>query len=83
MRRIRFSLYVALALSALAYSGSAVKAEPCTVGLNVHSHAWILYKGKKLARCESGSPGCKCVSCYNLDGSVSAACFPLVASIPK
>ena len=77
MRRFRFSLYVALALSALAYAGSAAQAEPCAVGLTVHNHAWITLKGKKLAQC-TGAAGCKCVSCYNLDGSVTSACFALV-----
>ena len=82
MRRYRLSLCLALALAAVSYAGSNARAEPCAVGLNVHNHAWILYKHKKLAQCQSG-PGCKCVSCYNLDGSVFSACYPLVASVPK
>jgi hypothetical protein len=49
--------------------------------VNVHNHAWIVLKHKRLAQCSAG-PGCKCVSCYNLDGSVSATCYPLVAAIP-
>jgi hypothetical protein len=51
------------------------------VGVNVHNHASIMLKHKRLAQCNSAA-GCKCVSCYNLDKSVSAACYPLVAAIP-
>ena len=83
MRRYRLSLSIALALVALAYAGSNARAEPCTVGLNVHNHAWILFKHKKLAQCMSGAAGCKCVSCWNLDGSVSSTCFALVVPAPK
>ena len=83
MRRYRFSLGVALALASLAVAGTKVSAEPCKIGLNVHNHAWIVFKHKKLAQCLSGPAGCKCVSCWNLDGSVSSACFPLVAPAPK
>jgi len=76
---MRRSLYIAVALafSALVYSGSIASAEPCTIGLHVNKGAWILYKHKKLAQCLSGM-GCKCVSCYNLDKSVSSTCFALV-----
>jgi len=74
---MRRSLYIALAFSALVYSGSIASAEPCTIGLHVNKGAWILYKHKKLAQCV-GALGCKCVSCYNLDKSVSATCFALV-----
>lgn len=81
MRRYRFSMYLALALVGVAYSASTASAEPCTVGLNVHSHATILLKGKKLTTCD-GANGCKCVSCYNLDGSVFSACYPLAAAVP-
>jgi hypothetical protein len=73
---MRRSLYIALAFSALVYSGSIASAEPCTIGLHVNKGAWILYKHKKLTQCV-GAMGCKCVSCYNLDKSVSATCFAL------
>jgi len=83
MRRYRPFVCLAVALAAgLVWSASQVLAEPCAVGVNVHNHAWIMLKHKRLAQCNSG-PGCKCVSCYNLDGSVAAACYPLVASIPR
>jgi len=83
MRRHRLSVCLALALTVgLIYSASQALAEPCAVGVNVHNHAWIVLKHKRLAQCNSG-PGCKCVSCYNLDGSVASACYPLVASIPR
>ena len=52
MRRYRIPLYFALALAGLAYSGSIASAEPCTIGLGVHNHAWVLLKGKKLAQCQ-------------------------------
>ena len=77
MRRIRLSLCVALAASALAYSASVAQAEPCTVGLAVHNHASIWLKGKKLASCDSAT-GCKCVSCWNVVGGAPAStCYPL------
>ena len=82
MRRYRIPLYFALALAGLAYSGSIASAEPCTIGLGVHNHASILLKGKKLAQCQ-GAMGCKCISCWNLDGSASATCVPLFVSMPK
>ena len=83
MRRLRLSLSVALAVSALAYAGSAAQAEPCKVGLTVHNHASILFHHKRVAQCQ-GAAGCKCVSCYNLDGkTVNSACFPLVVAMPK
>jgi hypothetical protein len=47
----------------------------------MHNHARIMLNHKRLAQCTAG-PGCKCVSCYNLNGSVSATCFPLAAAIP-
>jgi hypothetical protein len=77
MRRIRLSLYVALALCALAYSASVARAEPCTIGLAVHNNASIWLKGQKLATCTSAT-GCKCVSCWNiLGGAPSSTCYPL------
>jgi hypothetical protein len=77
MRRYRLSLYIALALVGLAFAGSSVRAEPCTVGISVHNHAWILLKGKKLAQCTSDN-GCKCVSCWNiLGGAAATTCYPL------
>ena len=57
MRRIRLSLYVALALCALAYSASVARAEPCTVAVGVHNHASVWLKGQKLASCDSAA-GC-------------------------
>jgi hypothetical protein len=76
---MRRSLYIAVALafSALIYSGSIASAEPCAIGLKVNKGASILYKHKKLATC-TGAMGCKCVSCWNLDKTVSSTCFALV-----
>ena len=82
MRRYGLSLCLTVALAAgLVWSASQALAEPCAVGVNVHNHAWILLKHKRLTQCTAG-PGCKCVSCYNLNGSVTATCYPLVAAIP-
>jgi hypothetical protein len=84
MRRFGLSVGLALALSGFAFSGSASAAWPaCAVGTSVHSHARILLNGKTIASCASGANGCKCVSCYNLDGSVYSACYALVAPMPK
>jgi hypothetical protein len=83
MSRLRLSLYLALALVGLALAGSSVQAEPCTVGLGVHNHAWIVLKGQKLAQCTS-TAGCKCVSCWNiLGGAAGSTCYPLFVSMPK
>jgi hypothetical protein len=83
MRRRGLLLCMAIALTAgLVWSGSPAAAEPCAVGVNVHNHARIVLKHKSLAQCNSAA-GCKCVSCYNLDKSVSSACYPLVAAIPR
>ena len=84
MRRFGLSLGVALAL---VYSGSAWAAgltwPACAVGTSVHNHARILLHHKTIAKCDGKTAGCKCVSCYNLDGSVYSACYALVAPMPK
>ncbi|HEX3939078.1 MAG TPA: hypothetical protein VHX43_16355 [Xanthobacteraceae bacterium] len=83
MRRIGLSVGLALALSGLAFSGSASAAWPaCAVGTSVNNHARIMLNHKMIASC-SGASGCKCVSCYNLDGSVYSACYALFAPMPK
>jgi len=83
MRRFGLSVGVALALSGVMFSGSAFAAWPaCAVGTSVHNHARITLHGKTIASC-TGASGCKCVSCYNLDGSVYSACYALVAPMPK
>ena len=82
MRRLSLFLAV-LALSiGLGYSTSQAQGIPgaCAVGVNVHHGARILLNHHTIAQCTG--PGCKCVSCYNLNGSVSAVCYPLVAPIP-
>lgn len=83
MRRFGLSAGLALAFSALAFSSSAWAAWPaCAVGTSVHNHARIMLHHKTIASC-AGGMGCKCVSCYNLDGSVYSACYALVAPMPK
>ena len=82
MRRYGLSLCLTVALAAgLVWSASQASAEPCAVGVNVHNNARIMLNHKRLAQCTAG-PGCKCVSCYNLNGTVTATCFPLVAAVP-
>ena len=54
----------------------------CAVGLSVHNHARIVLHHKTIATCSSKMDGCKCVSCYGLDGKVYSACYPLLAGIP-
>ena len=83
MRRIGLSVGLALALSGLAFSGPASAAWPaCAVGTSVNNHARIMLNHKMIASC-SGASGCKCVSCYNLDGSVYSACYALFVPMPK
>jgi hypothetical protein len=84
MRRFALSTGFALAFSGLALSGSAwaVTWPACAVGTSVNNHARIMLNHKTIASC-SGAAGCKCVSCYNLDGSVYSACYALVAPMPK
>ena len=83
MRRFGLSVGLALALSGVTFSGSAFAAWPaCAVGPSVHNHARIVLHHKTIASC-TGANGCKCVSCYNLDGSVYSACYALVAPMPK
>lgn len=83
MRRFGLSLGLAIGLAGLVSSGSAWAAWPaCAVGTSVHNHARIVLHHKTIASC-SGAQGCKCVSCYNLDGSVYSACYALVAPMPK
>jgi hypothetical protein len=81
MRRYGLSLCLTMAVAAgLIWSASQAVAEPCAVGVSVHNGAWIVLKRQRLAQCTAA--GCKCVSCYNLNGSVTATCYPLVAAIP-
>jgi hypothetical protein len=86
MRLYRLAICLAVIglTMSLGYSTSQAQALPslaCAVGLNVHPGARILLHHHTIAQC-TGAAGCKCVSCYNLNGSVSALCFPLVAPIP-
>ena len=86
MRVYRLAMFLAVIglTMSLGYSTSQAQAWPslaCAVGLNVHPGARIVLHHHTIARCTAGG-ACKCVSCYNLDGSVSALCFPLVAPIP-
>ena len=83
MRRLRLSLCLAVAVSAISFSGAQAFPGACAVGTSVHPYARILLKHKVISTCAAGSYGCKCVSCYNLDGSVSSACFALVAPMPN
>jgi hypothetical protein len=84
MRLYRLSLFLAVLGLAIGLGYSTSQALPgvCAVGLNVHPGAWILLHHRPIARCMPGGAGCKCVSCYNLDGSVYSACYPLVTPIP-
>lgn len=81
MRRYRLSICLAVALSALSFSAANALPFMCAVGTSVNNHARIMMHGKMLAQC-AGNVGCKCVSCYALDGSVSSTCYPLVVAMP-
>jgi hypothetical protein len=84
MRLYRLSLCLvgfALAMG-LGYSSAQALPGACAVGLNVHSGARILLHHRPIAQCTAGGAGCKCVSCYNLDGSVYSACYALVTPVP-
>jgi hypothetical protein len=82
MRRIQLSVGLAVAMSLAAFTGAQAQTW-CAVGTSVHNHARIVLHHKTLAKCDAGANGCKCVSCYNLDKSVSSMCFALVAPMPK
>jgi hypothetical protein len=82
MRHIKLSLCLAVALSGFAFSGAQALGLNCAVGTSVNNHARIMLKGKTLTTC-NGAAGCKCVSCYDPDGSVYSACYPLVLPMPK
>ncbi len=82
MRRFGLSLGLAVALSGLAFSAAQAWPGVCAVGLNVHNHARIVLHHRTIARCMAGSAGCKCVSCYDWNGSVYSACYALVTPIP-
>jgi hypothetical protein len=83
--RLAMSLAVIVLTMSLGYSTPQAQALPslaCAVGLNVHPGARILLNHHTIAQCTAGGAGCKCVSCYNFNGSVSGLCFPLVTPIP-
>ena len=82
--RLAMCLAVIGLTMSLGYSTSQAQALPslaCAVGLNIHPGARILLNHHTIAQC-TGAAGCKCVSCYNFNGSVSALCFPLITPIP-
>jgi hypothetical protein len=81
MRRFGLSLGLALGVSGMAFSAAQAQIA-CAVGTTVNNHARIVLHHKTIATC-SGAMGCKCVSCYNLDGTVSSACYALIAPMPK
>jgi hypothetical protein len=84
--RLALCLAVIALTTSLGYSTSRAQALPslaCAVGLNVHPGARILLNHHTIAQCAAGGAGCKCVSCYNLGGSVSSLCFPLVTPVPS
>jgi hypothetical protein len=86
MRVYRLAVYLAVIVLTISfgYSKSQAQALPslaCAVGVNVHPGARILLNHHTIAQC-TGAAGCKCVSCYNFNGSLSALCFPLVTPIP-
>lgn len=82
----RYRISAVLAMLGLAvglvYSTPQALAQACSVGMNIHNGAWIVLHHQPLTRCVSGAAGCKCVSCYTFNGSVSAVCYPLAAPIP-
>jgi len=83
--RLAMCLAVIGLTMSLGYSTSQAQALPslaCAVGMNIHPGARILLNHHTIAQCTAGGAGCKCVACYNLNGSVSAQCFPLIAPIP-
>lgn len=83
MRRFALTLGLAVAVSGFAFSAAnALPFLSCAVGTSVGNHARIVLKHKTIASC-AGAMGCKCVSCYDLSGGVSSACYPLVIAMPK
>jgi len=84
MRLYRLSMCLAVIGLAMGLGYSTSQALPgvCAVGVNVHPGARILLNHRTIAQC-TGPAGCKCVSCYNLNGSVYSACYPLAAPIPR
>ena len=82
MRRLGFSLGLALAISGFAFTAANAYGLNCAVGITVHNHARIVLKHKTLATC-AGPLGCKCVSCYDFAGAPVSTCYPLVVAGPK
>jgi len=82
MRRLGFSLGLALAISGFAFTAANAYGLNCAVGVSVHNHARIVLKHKTLATC-AGAMGCKCVSCYDFAGAPTSTCYPLVVAMPK
>ena len=84
MRRFGLSMSLAVALAGISFSAANAMPFACAVDTAAHPHARVMLHGKTIASCMAGSPGCKCVSCYDLAGGVTSACYPLyVVGIPK
>jgi hypothetical protein len=84
MRRFGLSMSLAVALAGLSYTAANAMPFACAVNTAAHPHARIMLQGRTIASCAAGGPGCKCVSCYDLTGSVYSACYPLyVLGIPS
>ena len=82
MRRLGLSFGLALAISGLAFTAANADGLNCAVNTSAHNHARIMLHHHTLAKC-AGAMGCKCVSCYGLDGKPYSQCYPLVVAMPK
>ena len=74
MRRI---ICLAVAMSALAFSGAQAAGINCAVKYPTGPKATLWLHHHKIAAC-SNAAGCKFVACYDLNGSVYAQAIPLV-----
>ena len=74
---MRHFICLAVAMSALAFSGAQAAGINCAVVYPTHPKATLWLHHHKIAACHNAG-GCKFVACYDWNGSVYAAGYPLV-----
>jgi hypothetical protein len=74
---MRRTLCLAVAMSALAFSGAQAAGINCAVVYPTDGKATLWLHHHKIASCGNAA-GCKFVACYDWNGSVYAQAIPLV-----
>jgi hypothetical protein len=75
---MRRTICLAVAMSALAFSGAQAAGINCAVVYPTDGKATLWLHHHKIASCGGNAAGCKFVACYDWNGSVYAQAIPLI-----